>query len=172
VVESRITNGDWESGWDISDEYASEGKTKNKYKLIDEVMFELINEDIVNSLHRNGVYIFEDPQKQAVVGENLLYKEAKKLLSLLYMRYKNEIFESRMTGNMDVLFDRIDKEGFEKLNDLVNKLFLSKYIFEENSRVRIKEDFDKIEVELLIQKAENIVEGTEANFTITGDKIK
>lgn len=115
-------------GWDISDERMNqestkevdtlnERKEKRSYELFNEIINEMIAQEIVEGMHKDGVYVFDRPdnaKERYVTG----YDKTKILVLEFFSRYRKIIFESRKNGNIQIIFDEVGKENFDRLNDL------------------------------------------------------
>lgn len=121
-------------GWDrlggkVADEprkvkTVSEKEKVRKYELFSEIINELICEEITNIMHDKGIFIFNTKDNFKIKG-GTAYEHTLFLVSEFYNTYKKEIIESRKSGNIEILFDRVGKENFEALNNLF-------HIFDEN----------------------------------------
>ena len=90
---------------------------KRPYELFNEIINEMIAQEIVEGMHEDGVYVFDRPEKaktRYVTG----YDKTKILVADFFNKYRDLIFESRKNNNMQVLFDEVGKENFDKLNSL------------------------------------------------------
>lgn len=132
IFELYLVNFDGESytcscGWDLVDVSLNDNEEENdkrKYELFNEIINELIAEDITKIMHDNGDYIFNTKENAKIVG-GTSYGYTTFLAKDFYIRYKNEILQSRRKRDMKPLFDKVGEENFEELNNLFN-------IFNEN----------------------------------------
>lgn len=93
---------------------------KREYELFNEIINELIAQEITTMMHSNGIYLLSDKEK-AKIKYGTSYEKNKVIVSEFYETYKEEIIESRLTGDMEVLYNKVGKENIIKLNELVNQ---------------------------------------------------
>ncbi|MBR6689949.1 MAG: hypothetical protein IKL65_01290 [Bacilli bacterium] len=134
LVEINENGCVFNCGWDrlggkVADEprkvkTVSEKEKVRKYELFSEIINELICQEITNIMHDKGIFIFNTKDNFKIKG-GTAYEHTLFLVSEFYNTYKKEIIESRKSGNIEILFDRVGKENFEALNNLF-------HIFDEN----------------------------------------
>ena len=114
------------SGWDKHQEIIGEKKEHielerkvEKYERLNEIINELLAIDIHKKFKSmyGGVFSNQNSEDNLSCG----YLEQEYIVKYFFETYKKEIIESRLTGNMQVLFDAIGEENFEALNNLVNE---------------------------------------------------
>ena len=88
-----------------------------KYTYINEGINELISLDILKELHCIG-YIFNDLEN--CIDKNSMYNKYEFLLKDFYETYKETIIESRLAGDINIIIDKVGKNNFNDLNNLVN----------------------------------------------------
>ena len=85
-------------------------------------------------LHEKGKYLLEP---QELVITNIMdfntSSITKKMLVPFLQKYKKQIIEARITGDIDKLLNTIGKNNFEELNDCINKV---DYLIEEKNLKR------------------------------------
>lgn len=95
---------------------------KREYELFNEIVNELIAQEITKNMHSRGIYIFNDEDSSKIEG-GTSYEYMLFLVKEFYDTYKKEIFQSRKSGDMQVLFGKVGKENFEALNKLFNEFY-------------------------------------------------
>ena len=103
-------------------ESLEEDPNKREYELFSEIINELIAQEITSNMHSNGIYIFNDETNAKIKG-GTSYEHTLFLAKEFYDTYKEEILQSRKSGNIQVLFDRVGKENFEELNKLFHEFY-------------------------------------------------
>ena len=73
-------------------------------------------------MHQEGNYIL-NTKEDAKIANGTTYELMKFLVIDFYDEYKKWIIASRKDGNMDILFEQVGKENFDKLNQLINENF-------------------------------------------------
>ena len=127
-------NYEMSSGWEIFKDsicdspnieeiYLKESETRRKYELFNEIINELISQEITEILFETNNYIFNTKEYAEYQGTN--YELSRFLVDEFYQTYKKEIIESRHNGNINIIYDTIGKENFDKLNDLINIFYQS-----------------------------------------------
>lgn len=89
------------------------------YELMSEYINDRIAEDIRNIMQSKGQYIFMPNETKS--GSSYRYVDF--LLEKFYQTFKPIIIESRSHGNIQYIFDKLGRENFEALNNLVNKYY-------------------------------------------------
>lgn len=120
------------SGWDILEGTITEEKENitnidskrnhRPYELFNEIVNELISQEICTIMHQKGNYIL-NTKEDAKIANGTTYELMKFLVIDFYDEYKKWIIASRKDGNMDILFEQVGKENFDKLNQLINENF-------------------------------------------------
>ena len=108
-------------GWDtfkyIFDTKEMIDLNKEKYRYINEGINEIISLDILSKL-RNKDYIFNDMEN--CLERNSMYNRYEFLLRDFYEEYKDTIIQSRLSGDISIIMDKVGKDNFNDLNNLVN----------------------------------------------------
>ena len=114
-------------GWDICKEKVAHSEISEindsvpehrSYEMLNEIINELLAQEITALMHENGVYLYGDEQ----VSKNTSlssYGFATRLVWDFFQTYKAEIIASRKEYNMDILFNKVGKDNFMELNQLV-----------------------------------------------------
>ena len=137
VLEAYLLDFDGEkyrmsSGWeiftgsvlelpDIKKAYLKESQPKRKYELFNEIINELISQEITEILFESNNYIFNSKEIADYQGTN--YELIRFLVDEFYQTYKKEIIESRHNGSIDIIYDRVGKDNFDALNELINNFY-------------------------------------------------
>lgn len=115
-------------GWDYFDgkinnqfshqvDTINNSKPKREYELFNEIINEMIAQEITEIMHSDGVYIFNTKENAKIKG-GTSYESTISLVRTFYNTYKKEIIESRRNNNMEVIFKKVGKENFDRLNGL------------------------------------------------------
>lgn len=96
-------------------------ENKRKYERFSEIINELIAQDITQNMHNNGIYIGSDKENAKIKG-GTGYERTIDLVRDFFNTYKKEIIESRKNNNIQIIFDTVGKENFDRLNDLFEKM--------------------------------------------------
>ena len=114
------------SGWDICQEMIGEKKEHielvrkvRKYERFNEIINELLAIDIHKKFKSMYGSVFSIENSEYILTSSYLDQEY--IVRDFFETYKKEIIKSRITGNMQVLFDAVGEENFEALNNLVNE---------------------------------------------------
>ncbi len=114
-------------GWDICNERVAHSEVESisddqvdhrPYEMLNEIINELLAQDITASMHEDGVYLYGDE----TVSKNTSFSSyafAKNLVWDFFQTYKPEIIASRKEYNMDILFNKVGKDNFMEMNQLV-----------------------------------------------------
>lgn len=93
---------------------------KRKYERFNEAITDILALEVLNNLRSKNIYLLDDKH---ILKENHNQNTSqilKHILSIFIERYRKEIIESRITGSFDVLFNKIGKENYENLNDIID----------------------------------------------------
>ena len=117
----QISDDKFIIGWDLF-KYDYDKKemidlNNGKYTYINEGINELISLDILKELHCIG-YIFNGLENY--IDKNSMYNKYEFLLKDFYETYKDTIIESRLSGDINIIIDKVGKNNFNDLNNLVN----------------------------------------------------
>ena len=123
--ENESTEESFISGFDLinQDQLNPYRKDKRKYERLNETITDIFSVEATRILHNRGIYISEPRE---LTNEDILNCNTsiilKKLLMPFVEKYKENIVSARITGNMQSLFNRIERDNFETLNDCINKI--------------------------------------------------
>ena len=159
------------SGWDKDQGIIGEKKEHieleckvGKYERLNEIINELLAIDIHKKFKSMYGTVFSKENSEY----NLLccYLDQEYIVKDFFEIYKKEIIESRLTGNMQVLFDAIGEENFEALNNLVNEDYQATDAF---TKTTLHENIEKRRDSILKKMNLHAMVYTSANNT---DQIK
>ncbi len=115
-------------GWDyVNGELGEETKeidtlhkdpSKRKYELFSEIINELIAQDISKIMLENGLHVFNTKENAQYRGYTS-YEYTRFLVEKFFSEYQKEIIESRKLGRIEVIFNKVGKDNFDKLNNLI-----------------------------------------------------
>lgn len=125
VSESHVMT---ETGFNNhNEEYIKELK-RLKYELFNETINEILTSEITALMHSKGIYLFtEESDLSEELKKNAtkcLYILSSPLVNDFYREFKKEIIHARMTGDRKILYDKVGKENFEELNNLINEFYI------------------------------------------------
>lgn len=94
-----------------------EKKTIREYKELSDNINLMIAKEVTKKLHDSNIYIFGDENQElhsskTTENNNIFTK-------LFYETYKLEIKHARITGNLDILFNKVGKENFDLLSNIM-----------------------------------------------------
>lgn len=96
-----------------------EKKTLREYKEISDNINLMIAKDVTKKLHDSNIYILGD-QNQEIHGSSK--SENNNIFTkLFYETYKLEIMHARITGDLDILFNKVGKENFDLLSNIIKE---------------------------------------------------
>ena len=128
-------------GWDYDSIYFKQQQEheqliysgiSRKYELLNEYVNDRIAQEITDVMHDKGSYILDNKRSNNTSS----YMGVRFLVEKFYQEFKDVIIASRTNGNINYLFERIGKENFEAMNDLVNA-FYKKFGFGINGQVAV-----------------------------------
>lgn len=94
-------------------------ENQREYEAFNEAINELIAQEVTTLMHSHSIYIFDD-KKTAKIKNGNDYEPVKLLIEDFFQIYKEEIIESRLTGNLDVLFSKVGRDNFNEFNKLIS----------------------------------------------------
>ncbi len=113
-------------GFDLVDSDISKNpynNEKRKYERLNETITDIFAVEAMQILHKEGVYIFEQPKYTIEnVNDRNTSNICKNLLKPFMQKYREQIIKARILGNIKELYDVIGEENFEELNDIINKI--------------------------------------------------
>ena len=118
----QVSEDEFTIGWDkFKYDYEKNemvNLNKGKYTYINEGINELISLDILKEMHNKNNYIFND--KENFIEKASLYNSYEFLLKEFYEEYKEDIIQSRLAGDINIIIDKVGDKNFNDLNNLVN----------------------------------------------------
>ena len=94
------------------------------YELFNEIINELIAQEITIQMHGDGIYLLNTKDDAKIKG-GTSYESSISLVKEFFNTYKKEIIESRRNNNIQIIFDKVGKENFDRLNELFHKFYES-----------------------------------------------
>lgn len=140
------------SGWDFKDErdigthrqkcniplHLEEAYVRNN-ELLNEVINEFISMEVFEK--------FKSRTNIEIQEESCLYSNAFFALDEFYKTYKEEIIQSRQTGNMEILYERVGEQNFIELANLLRdisiQLYTDNFNYKKATENKEKENEDK-----------------------------
>ena len=95
-------------------------ESHREFELFNEIINELIAQEITTFMHNQEIYLFSEKDSAKVKG-GTTYERNRILVEEFYITYKEEIIESRLTGNLEKLYEKVGYENFINLNKLVSE---------------------------------------------------
>ena len=117
----------------------------------------------------NDIRYMPEKLEQASNFANKIWNAAKFITNNISTR--EEIIESRMTGNLEQLYNFLGKENFENLNDVINKI---DYLIDQGLEEKLnKNDFDPlvIQYQYEIKRLEEIYNLIDLNIKENRQKL-
>jgi hypothetical protein len=93
---------------------------KRKYELFSESIHQKIAMEITRDLHEKGEYIFNTPEDAKIAG-GTSYEHYNVIVNEFYDKFKNDILDSRLEVNLDLLMKKVGKENFERFNESITE---------------------------------------------------
>ena len=151
---TTISTCGWDLVYDTKDEAYSfdRNREQRQYEDFNEIINELIAQEITRLMHDKGIYIFNNAKNAEEIG-GTSYEKTKFLVLDFYNTFKKDIIESRKNGDINILFEKVGKDNFLKLNNLFHN-------FNDNFP-----EFTKYQV------IEDIKNNKETNLTILSNEI-
>ena len=113
---------EYKCGWQKGHKSPNEDKIDPEYRWFNEVINDIISSDINKLMIDNNISVFGRREGTEKFSESS-YKKGIELLMEFFKDNWNAVISSRLTGNMNYLYDEIGKENFEALNNLINTFF-------------------------------------------------
>lgn len=136
LIELSLTKVDENSyeaicGWDVIEgEFTEESdskvdvvnytKTIRKYEYFNEIINETITKDIKQIMINNGLYVFED-SKYIKDKNTSAYDIMYIFVEDFYKEFKDDIIKSRRGGNIHIIWDKVGKDNFDELNQIIRE---------------------------------------------------
>lgn len=119
-------------GWDITTGSINQDSSiptfleepDRDYEQFNEILNELIAQRATKRLHEKGIYLLCDSEHAKIAG-GTNYEKSKKYVYDFLISFFPEIIKSRVTGNMQIIFDKVGKEKFDALNNVVKDFFVA-----------------------------------------------
>ena len=85
----------------------------NKYNYINDGINDLISKEILNQIRKKQKSLFVQNNKENSFNYEILLQE-------FYEEYKEDIIESRRQGDINIIIEKVGKNNFNDLNNLIN----------------------------------------------------
>lgn len=130
LIETELINADNEyyivrSGWDILNckiNNETENDEKREFEYLNEIINELLCQEVTKIMHDDGVYLFDDKDTSRIKG-GTSYERCRVLVRDFFDEFKDVIKYSRITGDMDSLYNVIGQDNLVALNKLIRDFF-------------------------------------------------
>lgn len=135
VIELSLTEVDGNNyncicGWDICnckfnqdeitfDDTIHIDRPKRDYELFSEIINELLAQKVVAMLHEKGTFVLADENNYKDT-HGTSYERTAFLIRDFMDKYLDEIIASRK-GNIEIIWNKVGKENFDRLNDLFHE---------------------------------------------------
>ena len=113
-----ITGWDYINGSFKDSSMKDSNENKRDYELFSEIINELIAQEITEMMHNQGIYIFNTVE-DAVIKGTTSYEDTFILVKDFFSLYKNDIILSRRNNNIKIILDKVGKDNFDNLNQLI-----------------------------------------------------
>lgn len=91
-----------------------------EYKEFSEVINQMITIEITEAMHRDNVYLFDNPNTSKTRG-GTYYEEQRTFIEVFWEKFRKVIMIARINNNLDSLFNVVGKENFDTLKDIINE---------------------------------------------------
>lgn len=110
-------------GFDKTNDYHYVNPAESgEFEILNEALTDIFAIECRDLLHKSDIYL-ADKDKLTLDSENdNIRHEIKELVRLLVDDYRKEIIAAKLTGNYDILYDKIGKENFDSFNLVINKV--------------------------------------------------
>lgn len=108
----------FKSGFETMNNHVT--RDKRVYINFSEVVNQLIAIIIASEMHKDGVYLFDSPEKCSEIG-SVQYENNLKFVVDFWNNFKRDIISARTGESLEELFVKIGRENFEKLNSIINE---------------------------------------------------
>lgn len=151
-------NDEKEVNYNLFDDNVKE--EKRDFELFSEIINELIAQDITKMMHNQGIYIINTEEDAKIVGYSR-YEHARFLLEEFFNLYKREIILSRRNNNIKIIHDKVGKDNFDGMNQLVVEFFnnfsVNEY-YELLKDLKIGRETDRVKIyRKMLNRRDNIL---------------
>lgn len=91
-----------------------------EYVGFSEVVNQMIAMEITQAMHRDNVYLFDNPNTSKIEG-GTSYEQQKNFIGVFWSKFKKEIMTARVDNNLVSLFNIVGEDNFNKLNTIINE---------------------------------------------------
>ena len=112
------------SGFDLDDKgINSYDKNSRKYEKLNETLNDIYTLEARDILQSKGIYLIEPKEITLLDVSNYNTNSiTKEFLKPLLYKFRNEVTQSKINTNPQILMDYIGENNFEELNDVINKV--------------------------------------------------
>ncbi len=90
------------------------------YVEFSEVMNQVIAMEVTEAMHRDGVYLFDNPNTSKIQG-GTSYEQQRNFIRVFWEKFRKDIIRARVSNNLNSLYHVVGKENFDKLNKIINE---------------------------------------------------
>ncbi len=115
----------WRSGFENGDPEKPKNpynNEKRKYERFNETIHDMLTMEANEVLHKKGIYLFERKELTIDAKDINTSNICKSLLTRFLGKYRKEIIDVLLFGDMEHLHNKVGKENFEELVDILNKV--------------------------------------------------
>lgn len=111
-------------GWDVcrgnfcADINSNSNGMRREFERFNEIINDMIAQEITKMMHNNGIFLLSDKNNSSLSGAS--YQRTRFLIQDFFDMYRQEIIDSRISGDMSKLFDKVGRDNFMRLNKLVS----------------------------------------------------
>ena len=141
---------------------------KRKYERFNETIRDMLTIEANEILHKKGVYLFEPKEIVKNSKDFNTSNICKNLLTEFLGKYRKEVMNVLLFGDIETLYNKVGEENFEELVDIVNKvdsLENNKLELTEKLKNNEKEDPSIIEYHKQLERLEKVYYNMEQHMS-------
>lgn len=92
---------------------------KRKFEYLNEIINEFLAQEVTKSLHDDGIFLLDD-KENSKISNTTSYESYGFLIRKFYDGFKDDIIQSRMSGNIYKFYEKIGEDNLLELNQLVH----------------------------------------------------
>ncbi len=168
-IETEETlNNNWRTGFErISNDTPINpyNNKKRKYERFNETIRDMLVIEANEVLHKKGIYLFEPKEIVKDSKDRNTSNICKSLLTQFLGKYRKEVINVLLFGDMESLYNKVGEENFEELVDILNKVDSLEKCQELKLTEKIenneKEHSDVIEYQKQLERLEKVYDNME-----------
>ena len=117
LIDCVDGKGTYKCGFEI---ISDDENAVRDYEGFSEIINQMIAIEITEAMHRDGVYLFDNPKTSKTRG-GTSYEQQRIFTGVFFEKFKKIVMQARTQSNLDSLFYVVGKENFEALNGVINE---------------------------------------------------